>query len=374
VGNPVYTLDLPTNSGNFQYLSVSRAGDRTFLYYGLESTGARATRVEQLLDVSSLDNLSPNIFEVTAAGADYTDPCNGFEVDYWGDYYNLNAYGLENIMPRNGMFSGKYFYRAALGIFDVHELTQVDPSASITTTTQGATAWMGDPIDYGTIAGGDCSPGFGQWCWLVEVIPSAGETVSYAPLPSNMVSGCDGSFSSPQTFTYSCEEKGRCGDATTGVTAWNLSCGDIEDGTVSEASLTLKDPAVEVSANGTTSIQECQTAVLDGSLEGRGPANWRWEIDGVEVLGCSGSVSSATDLSTAGLQTCSWTADQFDDIFADDFETGDCGLWSTATSPCASSFRGPETFLDKLRGAGVTATFRAWDPACLLYTSPSPRD
>ncbi|MEO1088430.1 MAG: hypothetical protein AAFY88_29710, partial [Acidobacteriota bacterium] len=189
LGSPVFSYSLPSNTGNFQYLTVSKSGDRTFVYYGLETTGTNGPRLEQLFDVSSLANVSPSIFEVTDAGANYTDPCNGLSVDYWGDYYNLNAYGNENLVPRAGVFAGKYFYRAALGIFDVHELTSVDPTNSVITTTPDSVAWMDDSIGFGTVPGGDCTPGSGQWCWLVEVVPSPGESVSYSPLPSNLVTG-----------------------------------------------------------------------------------------------------------------------------------------------------------------------------------------
>lgn len=363
LGSSLFNYSLPSNTGNFQYLSFSRSGSRSFLYYGLETTGTGGPRVEQLFDVSSLDDVSPAIFEITDAGANYIDPCNGQSIDYWGDYYNLNAYGNENLVPRNGRFIGNYFYRAALGILDVHELTQVDPQASIITTTESSSAWMGDPVDFGTIPGGDCVPAAGQWCWLVEIVPSAGDSVSYAPLPSDLVTGCDASFGGQQSFTFACDDADRCGDAGVGVTAWNLACGDIQDGTLTAANLTVKDPMVEVAASGSSSIQECQTAQLQGTLAGRGPAQWRWEINGSEIEGCSGNVSTATDLAAAGTQNCSWTADQFDDIFADGFESGDCSLWSTAQPPGSCVARSGGPVFSPLLGGGVTATFRAWDPA-----------
>ncbi|MEM6793723.1 MAG: hypothetical protein AAF725_07050 [Acidobacteriota bacterium] len=129
LGPPLWSEELPSTSGNLQFLSASRSGLRTFLYYGLESTPSSGTRLEQLFDITDLPNLGAGegeIYEVTDAGAQYLDPMSGEAVDYWGDYYSNNTYGLNNVLPRNGRFLGALFYRAANGILDIHRVN-LDP-------------------------------------------------------------------------------------------------------------------------------------------------------------------------------------------------------------------------------------------------------
>ena len=117
----LWSLPLPRVDGNYQYLDASKSGSRTFLYYGLETTPIGGTRVEQLLDVTGLGpSGNGQVFELTDTGADYTDPTTSAQVDYWGDYYGNNTYGLDNLLPRHGIFVGEYFYRVAVGVFDVH--------------------------------------------------------------------------------------------------------------------------------------------------------------------------------------------------------------------------------------------------------------
>ncbi|MEM6793613.1 MAG: PKD domain-containing protein [Acidobacteriota bacterium] len=360
VGSPLWSAANRAISGNFQFLTVSKSGNRTFLYYGLETTPLNGSRTEALYDITSLGTGGSNVFEITDAGADYVDPCSSQVIDYWGDYYTNNAYGIDNLLPRHGIFIGKYFYRAAIGVLDIHELVQDDPQSSILTSTGNGPFWLGDPVGFGTVPGGGCTPGAGEWCWLVE--PETGNNISFAPTPANQVTGCDPSFVANQAFTFTCNGPERCDDTMVGVTAWNLDCGSVVDGVQNTAELTLLDPTVEAAASGDTAIQECQTSALSAELVGRGPANWRWEIAGAPVAGCDGSVVGAFDLSTVGAQRCSFTADEFEDIFAATFEVGDCSEWSSNTDNCGlPSFT--ETLSSRVGTGTVTASFRVWDPA-----------
>lgn len=121
LGAPLWTYELPGIEGNFQFLTASRSGRFSFLYYGLETTAMDGERVEQLFDVTGLGpNGSGRVREITDSGGDYHDPESGLTVDYWGDYYGNNFYGLDNLFPRHGIFVGDFFYRAAVGVLDVH--------------------------------------------------------------------------------------------------------------------------------------------------------------------------------------------------------------------------------------------------------------
>lgn len=121
LGTPLWSAVLPRIEGNHQYLTASRSGRQSFLYYGLETTPMDGARVEQLFDVSGLGPMgNGRVFELTDGGADYPDPTTGAAIDYWGDYYGNNTYGLDNLLPRHGIFIGQYFYRVAVGVFDVH--------------------------------------------------------------------------------------------------------------------------------------------------------------------------------------------------------------------------------------------------------------
>ncbi len=106
--------------GSNQLLTYSTSDSRPFLYYGLQATSLEGPAIEKLLDLS---DFPASVREITAFGERYTDPCNGLEIDYWGDYYSGNDSGLRNLSPRVGKFRGKYFYRAAFGILDVHVTT-----------------------------------------------------------------------------------------------------------------------------------------------------------------------------------------------------------------------------------------------------------
>ncbi|MEL7058531.1 MAG: hypothetical protein AAGN46_00750 [Acidobacteriota bacterium] len=122
--------ELDVGDGDLQFLTFSRSGELPFLYYGVATNNALGDRIEGLWQLDALPgNGAPR--EITAGGETYVDPCNGLVVDYWGDYYEANDAGLRNMHPRKGAFAGRYFYRAAQSILDVHVLTEAVPSPLI---------------------------------------------------------------------------------------------------------------------------------------------------------------------------------------------------------------------------------------------------
>jgi hypothetical protein len=130
LGSPLIDRALSVSASTPQFLNFSSSGATPFLYYGANEFGLEGGKVEQLLDLS---NFPGSVSEITDGGGTYHDTCNGETVDYWGDYYPHNDFGLRNVRPMVGKFRGSYFYRAAFGILDVH----VRPDLSVGGPSQG---------------------------------------------------------------------------------------------------------------------------------------------------------------------------------------------------------------------------------------------
>ena len=92
-----------------------------FLYYGLVG-GFGGSKVEQLLDLTTLGRPGQNITEITDGSPTYFDACENANLGYWAWYYPGNEFGPNNLSPRVGKFDSdtNIFYRAAGGILDVH--------------------------------------------------------------------------------------------------------------------------------------------------------------------------------------------------------------------------------------------------------------
>ena len=114
---PVYTREL-LPIGTRQKLTFSRSGVTPFLYYGLPSVKLQGGTVDGLLDLSGLAD--GRVVEVTAGGPSYLDDCSGESVSYWSWYYPGNESGLNQYSPLAGVFRGRYFYRTANSILDIH--------------------------------------------------------------------------------------------------------------------------------------------------------------------------------------------------------------------------------------------------------------
>lgn len=106
---------------NYHFLDVSFNGS-PFLHYGMENSGLFGSGFERLWDLGRLParTAANTLRELTATGGTYNDPCDNAVVDYFGDYYDLNEYGLRDFVPRHAVFTGPYLYRAAESVFDIH--------------------------------------------------------------------------------------------------------------------------------------------------------------------------------------------------------------------------------------------------------------
>lgn len=105
------------------FLTFSRNGSTPFLYIGSENRcGNETLQREFLLDVTN--PASPH--DITPAPG----LVNGLTTGYWGWYYRPNPTGFNNVMAREGVFVGDYFYRAAFSIFDIHKRTGGSPPSA----------------------------------------------------------------------------------------------------------------------------------------------------------------------------------------------------------------------------------------------------
>lgn len=344
LGTPLVSRTLSAINGNLQFFDISQSADgRTWGYYGMEVTNLTGGNVEELLDLTPLATATSPITlsEITDGGDTYTNqsPCaNTQEIDYWGNYYPANIHGIKWATPRHGIFIGNHFYRAGYGFVDIHEIVNTVAIPSITTEISDGvdTLWLDETASFEGTAGGGCSPVAGNWCWFVEAASSDGtDVVGFAPDNGD----CSAAYTNPEDFDFSCTPGGgqaRCDDITAMVTAWNTACGPQNGGQTNAVNLTLKDPTVDIDAaldtGGSTDYLQCQTIPLDAAVEGRGPISWEWQVDGEPLDGCSGSVSTMTDVSTADF-SCLWDTTDVritDEIFLDGFETADVSRWSSS--------------------------------------------
>ena len=123
-GAPLAEIAPRPTGGAAHYLTFSTSGATPFLYYGVSTSFLDGSKAELLLDLTDL-GAGNQIVEITEGGGTYFDAGSGSTVDYWGDYYAGNTHGLNNFQPRVGRFQGKFFYRAAFGILDVHVETGI---------------------------------------------------------------------------------------------------------------------------------------------------------------------------------------------------------------------------------------------------------
>lgn len=353
LGSAKATETIKNSFPNFHFLDVSFSNGSPFLHYGMETTGLFGSGFERLWDLGQLPGTSsPNTLpEITDTGGTYNDPCDNAEVDYFGDYYINNEYGLKNFNPRHAIFTGPYLYRSAKGVFDIHvrggSQQTNDPSIIPRLQTGGSinsnTFWMDEevPLEADVL---NCLAGGTDWCWLAVV---SNPNVADFPIPAN-ANGCDPTFDDTHVMTFLCEASGRCADTSVAVSAWNMSasCGDTA-GDPQEVNFNLKDPEVDATAidTGGTSFPECQTVDLQASAVGRGAVEWSWLVDGEPIVGCGGVVPVGDDLSTASFQ-CEWDTSglEFGLIFADFFESGTCESWD---SGCPTTFKSAGTSRSK---------------------------
>ncbi|NJO55669.1 MAG: hypothetical protein HC834_04120 [Rhodospirillales bacterium] len=184
-----------------------------------------------LLDLSTIHptNTNQNFLsrEVTNGGPTMVESCANRTISYWGWYYPKNNTGLHNISPRRGEFNGNYFYRAAVGVLDVHKRGATTGQPSITATASGAGPfWMDDPITF-TATTEFCTPTSDGWDWsdndtVASTINGSGSTVNF-------------------TFNY-CPSSD-CPNRTIDVFATNSAC---PTATVVDDTITVQEPRAQI--------------------------------------------------------------------------------------------------------------------------------
>ena len=327
------------------FLDLSFSNGAPFLHLGNTSTGLFGSGFERLWDLGQLPaTAAPNLLpEITDTGGSYNDPCDNALVDYFGDYYINNEYGLRHFSPRHAIFTGSYLYRAGKSVLDVHvrggEAQTNDPSIIPRLQSGGSinsdTFWMDETVMLEADVL-NCLAGGVDWCWAASL---SNPNVDAFPVPASP-DGCDPTFDDVHSMTFLCQDSGRCADTSVTVAAWNESTSCVNTGLEpQDVGFNLKDPEVDAVLldSGGTSFPECQQVSLEASVEGRGSIEWAWLVDGESISGCSGTVPSGTDLSTESF-ACDWdTAGlTFDLIFGDDFDDGTCDAWS---SGCPATFK-----------------------------------
>ncbi len=130
-GNRRYRQPLG-NLPSFAYLQFSTSIGRPFLYQGFHSlcsapptTGEN--NIEHLLDLEGLASGGPI---VDIRGETYNDPNHAGpqrRIDYWSSYYDQSTDGLSAFAPHGGQFHGRFFYRSAQTVFDIHRWTGPPP-------------------------------------------------------------------------------------------------------------------------------------------------------------------------------------------------------------------------------------------------------
>ncbi len=326
LGAPVFDgVSVPPRISD-QFLTFSMSGNTPFLYHGLFGA-LQGEKVEQLLDLTTLGRPGQNITEITDGGPTYFDTCQNEDLGYWAWYYTGNDFGFDNFNPRVGKFNGNYFYRAAGGMLDVHiregeatptitvELSDPDPQGLY---------WMSDDVTFEATGGVGCNPS-GTWTWTPTT-------------PGDVDAVVVNQSSNQITYRFDCTNRGggRCADGQVSVSATNddASCTGAD---VTPVALTVKDPSLSIESisPGGGTFTQCEVIDFEGDLAGRGPTDYAWSVDGTDED--TGTVNEE-DLSTSML-TFSWdtATAQFEEIFADGFESGDTTAWSSGR---ASSRRG----------------------------------
>ena len=103
------------------FVTFSRSGTTPYLYFGTDDKHSAGLQREFLFNVS--DPAAP--VEVSPKA---TINVGGSVVDYWGYYYEGNASGYNQVMPRVAVFDGTNLYRAAWTLFDIHSFLDADPN------------------------------------------------------------------------------------------------------------------------------------------------------------------------------------------------------------------------------------------------------
>ncbi|MEE8523528.1 MAG: PKD domain-containing protein, partial [Thermoanaerobaculia bacterium] len=197
LGPALYTKNVVAAASTGQFLTYSTSGATPFLYYGLNEINLEGGNAELLLDLTGFPGL---VSEYTDSGGTYFDACSSNQVDYWGDYHPKNGFGMGNVRPMVGKFSGNYFYRAAYGMLDVHVKTIESATLLITGGPPGGVGFVdvGYTFDAAALA---CVPD-PVWDWSASgggQVTGTGDTVqiSWPTAGSKIVTASNSGCAAP---------------------------------------------------------------------------------------------------------------------------------------------------------------------------------
>jgi len=189
LGGPVWSMPMVSGTPEL-YVSYSNSNGRNFLYFGSDNKCGGSLpdpQREYLVDVSS-----------PAAAHDITPSptlvVSGVPVNYWSWYYRHNPTGFNQVMPRMGKFNNQYFYRAALSILDIHQLTGgFAPVADFSWSP--TEVYPGTPVTFTDSSSGAPS----SWAW--SFLPDGSPPASTAHNPTGVTFGAPGVKSISLTAT-----------------------------------------------------------------------------------------------------------------------------------------------------------------------------
>ncbi len=108
---------------DFSYVDYSKdSRGREYIYLG-KGFGLFTDR---LLDITGVLNAEPIVLDMTV-GSSFVDPCTGYQLNYFEAMSYPATYGTNNRKSYFGKWFGDYFYRGAVGVFEVHELAPMSP-------------------------------------------------------------------------------------------------------------------------------------------------------------------------------------------------------------------------------------------------------
>lgn len=340
-------LNLPTGIADFVYTQFSSANGRPFLYQGLQNLCNTpppvGSRLEVLLDLTDIEGVLNE--DDIIIGDSYTESFGGVtrEINYWTYSYAQSQDGFSLFGPKHGMFHGEYFYRAAQGMFDVHEYTG-DIPAFLNLVPGTNNLWLSSPsVDEPVTLNGSCSQGTGSsWNWTAQNA-TAGDP---APVVAN--SNFQNTSFTAGLCTADTYPTALCPDRTVDLTL-AANCDGVPT-TPATDSVTLGDPRPffeNLAVGGTSrgaipSFAKCSqlsfTPRNNGMVEitGQPVTDWSWTVEAsgqtvtCNATGVSGTVQGAGGADfgcTANELTWDTSSVLLDGFFADNFESGDTSRW-----------------------------------------------
>ncbi len=366
-GTPGCTLsnprvDLPTGDPNnppaASYVQYTESNGRPFLYksfHSLCSGPSKATEgdLEFLLELSGLATGDP---VVDIRGEEYLDTAHTSprRIDYWSSYYDKSTGGFSTVAPHGGRFHGKYFYRGAQTVFDVHIWNE--PVAQLQATSVDRWLSSSFPTPEWVDLSGACNGGAAaaDWQWSAANAPG---TPASDPAPVLEPQGGSLARFNAGLCDADVYPLAVCADRTIEVDA-TLKCGGLAT-VANTLALALSDPRPFFEE---LSLLEAPTepgppplyvvgeqltahALTNGAntITGKPLATFEWRVvrtaDGQEWSCTAGTADPGLTCTATSL---SWDTSDFNPdpsvIFIDGFESGSTVAWGSGTSGAVGTF------------------------------------